>query len=213
MLLSLAVKGLLLSLYLTATLWIFALFINSSFPLNGIAIVGLILSAYCMSEIHVQNRQAALHATLWQWRTSWVGIMLIALSLSLMLSVLYRLSIQLPAIPTRLRGFVIISVLIGCCEELVFRGFVQGAAHPWNAKAAIALGALSHAGYKALLFVLPQQLIDTPVQNLFAVTFVAGLALGYTRYRSGSLWPCILGHAFFDVWVYGEQSSAPWWVW
>ncbi len=213
MLLSLPMKGLILSLYLTATLWIFALFINSTFPLNGVAIVGLILSAYWMSVIQLNNQQAALNATLWQWRRSWVGMMLIALSLSLILSILYRLSIQLPEIPTHLSGFVIISVLIGCCEELVFRGFVQGAVNQWNAKAAIALGALSHAGYKALLFVLPEQRIDTPIQNLFAFTFIVGLALGYTRYRSGSLWPCLVGHAFFDVWVYGEQSSAPWWVW
>lgn len=213
MVLNLPVKALLRSLYLTVALWVFALFINSSFPLKVIAIVALLLSTYCMGVIHTQNQKASLHVTLWQWSKSLTGMILISLSLSLLLSMWYRMTIHMPAIPSRLGGFVFISVLIGCCEEVVFRGFVQGAANQWNEKAAITLGALSHAGYKALLFVLPEQPIDTPILKLFAITFLVGLALGYTRYRSGSLWPSVLAHGFFDFWVYAELSSAPWWVW
>jgi len=119
----------------------------------------------------------------------------------------------LPVIPSEIGVFVIIAVLIGFVEEVVFRGFVQGGAQEWNQKGAILLSSFSHAGYKAFLFVFPQQQIDNSVLELFGYTFLAGLFLGFSRLVSGSMWPAILAHCFFDFWVYMEQSSAPWWVW
>jgi membrane protease YdiL (CAAX protease family) len=208
-----SLKALHHALWLTIGLWIFSLFINSAFPLKGISIAGLLFSSYWMNNIHHQNQKACFHPELWTWRKSLFFVTLTSLAISLLTSIRYRISIDMPIIPGRIEAFALISILIGCFEELVFRGFVQGEASRWNARGAIIVGATSHAGYKALLFALSEQAIDISPQRLFVATFLAGLGIGFTRYRSGSLWPAILAHCFFDFWVYAEQSSAPWWVW
>lgn len=206
-------RALSLSLLLTGSLWIFALFIQASFPLRWIALPALVLSALFVNIILRLNPQVYLGQALWKWKRSLLGVTLLSVALSILLSVTYRLSIEMFWAPTRLGPFVIIAILIGCCEEIIFRGFVQGEANRWNKEGAIVLGSLSHAGYKSLLFILPAQLIDMSTLHLFVLTFLAGLALGYTRYQSGSLWPSLLAHGLFDFWVYAELSSAPWWVW
>ena len=211
--LDLRAQALLRSLLLTTSLWIFALFIQCSFPLKGLAILGLLLSAYWISAVLRQNPDVYLSKSLWAWRTSLWPAMLLSLSAALLLAMGYRLSAGMSWIPSHVGPFAAVSVLIGSCEEIIFRGFLQGQAERWHPKGALVLSAASHAGYKSMLFVLSLQPIDMSIQNLFMWTFVAGLALGFTRYRTGSLLPCIIAHGFFDFWVYGELSAAPWWVW
>lgn len=208
-----AAQALVLSLLLSGLLWVFALFVHVPFPMKWLAIAGLVLSAVCLSAILRRNPGVYLGLSLWQWRSSlWLPVIL-SLLMAFLLAVVYRSSIALPWLPARVGIFVIISMMIGCCEEIIFRGFVQGEAGRWNKEGAVILGSLSHAGYKSLLFVLPGQMIDMSIQRLFALTFLAGLALGLARYRSGSLWPCLLAHGFFDFLVYAELREAPWWVW
>ncbi len=206
-------QALILSLLLTFFLWTFALFIHTPFPAKGLAAASLLLSAFCISTVLKRNPEVYLGLSLWQWRRSLWLVVFLSLVASLVLAAYYRSSIQLPWHPTRFGGFVMISIMIGCCEEIIFRGFVQGEAGRWNKEAAVVLGSLSHAGYKSFLFVLPAQLIDMSLQRLFVLTFVVGLVLGFARYRSGSLLPCLLAHGFFDLWVYAEVTEAPWWVW
>jgi membrane protease YdiL (CAAX protease family) len=211
--LSPSAKALVLSLLLTGSLWLFALFIQTNFPLRGVALIGLLLSAYLVKTILLQNPEVYLGQALWQWRRASYVVIILSLVAALLLSIYYRTSIQMPWFPAHLGPFVLVSVLIGCSEEIIFRGFVQGEASRWHKEGAVVFGALSHAGYKSLLFVLPVQLIDMSIQHLFLMTFLAGLVLGFTRYRSGSIWPSLLAHGLFDFWVYAELSTAPWWVW
>jgi len=200
------------SLALTGTLWFFSLFINFDFPIKTIALFALVIAGFWMNSIHRDNPRSVFSSALWRFKKS-LNWILFATILSLIISIYSRIEDGLPAIPSKIGGFVIIAVLIGLVEEVVFRGFVQGGAQQWNLTGAIVLASASHAGYKALLFVFPLQNLNNSSLELFGYTFLAGLILGYSRHITGSLWPAIFAHCFFDFWLYMEQSSAPWWVW
>lgn len=103
------------------------------------------------------------------------------------------------------------AVLVGVTEELLFRGYFFGRLSRWqSATAAIVVSALLHTSYKVAIFIPNNQVGD--LFFLGSVTFCAGLILGYWRKASASIWPCIVFHALFDLWVYGDRST-PWWVW
>jgi membrane protease YdiL (CAAX protease family) len=210
---SLKEKALINAISLTFALWIFALFVHSTFPIKSLSIIGLLLSSYFVGIIFLQNHESSFTASTWQWRNSLVITISLSLFASLVLSMLYRNSLDLPIIPLYVEIYAILFVIIGFAEEIVFRGIVQGASSQWNGVGSIIIGSGSHAGYKSLLFVLADQPIDSTIPTLFLVTFIAGLFLGFTRYKTNSLWPCLLAHGLFDLWVYAEQSTAPWWVW
>jgi membrane protease YdiL (CAAX protease family) len=200
------------SLALTGTLWFFSLLINFDFPIKIIALFALVLAGFWMNSIHIDFSGSVFSPSLWRFKKS-LNWILVATILSLVLSIYLRIEDGLPAIPSKIGEFVIVAVLIGFVEEVVFRGFVQGGAQQWNQTGAIILASVSHAGYKGLLFVFPLQHLNSSALELFGYTFLAGLVLGYSRRITGSLWPAILAHCFFDFWLYMEQSSAPWWVW
>jgi len=200
------------SLVLTVALWFFSLLINFDFPIKAIALFALVLAGFWMNAIHRDIPGSVFSHSLWRFMKSINWILLVTI-LSFILAVYSRIEDGLPAIPTKIGGFVIVAVLIGFVEEVVFRGFVQGGAQQWNQKGSIVLASVSHAGYKGLLFVFPLQHLNNSALELFGYTFLAGLILGYSRYITGSLWPAIIAHCVFDFWLYMEQSSAPWWVW
>lgn len=200
------------SLALTGALWFFSLFINFDFPIKTIALFALVMAGFWMHSIYRDIPGSVFSPFLWRFKKSFNWI-LIVIILSFMLAIYSRIADGLPAIPSKIGAFVIVAVLIGFIEEVVFRGFVQGGAQQWNRGGAIVLASASHAGYKALLFVFPLQHLNNSALELFGYTFLAGLVLGYSRHVTGSLWPAILAHCFFDFWLYMEQSSAPWWVW
>ena len=200
------------SLALTVALWLFSLFLHFDFPVKIVSLCALVGAAFWINAIQREFPEAVFSPSLWNFKRSINGI-LIGIGISLVLSTYSRIEDGLPAIPSTVGVFVIVAVLIGFVEEVVFRGFVQGAAQQWNTTAAIVLASISHAGYKGLLFVFPLQQLNNSPFALFGYTFLAGLVLGYSRKVTGSLWPAIFAHCFFDLWVYMEQSSAPWWVW
>ncbi|HEY5689414.1 MAG TPA: CPBP family intramembrane glutamic endopeptidase [Yeosuana sp.] len=200
------------SLALTGALWFFSLFINFDFPLKTIVLFSLVLAGFWIYTIHRDIPESVFSPSLWRFKKS-LNWILVPVILSLALAIYSRIEDGLSAVPSKIGGFVIVAVLIGFVEEVVFRGFVQGGAQQWNQKGAIILASVSHAGYKALLFVFPLQHLNNSALELFGYTFLAGLILGYSRHITGSLWPAIIAHCFFDFWLYMEQSSAPWWVW
>jgi membrane protease YdiL (CAAX protease family) len=55
--------------------------------------------------------------------------------------------------------------------------------------------------------------VELNIGFLAAGTFAVGLILGVFKERSGSVWPPVTAHVLFDIVVYGEYGSAPWWVW
>lgn len=112
--------------------------------------------------------------------------------------------------PQGLRSFAVVAMLIGLTEELVFRGFVFGRLQDaWSPVAAVGFSTLAHTLYKVAIF-LPFAAIDPRV--LGGLTFAVGLILGGSRLATRSIWPCVVFHVLFDLWVYGD-GPVPWWVW
>lgn len=208
-----AISGVYRAVYLSIFLCLFSLWIQEASPLKWLGFSSLMIAAYWMGIIQLHHPKAVFDASLWQLKRSRIWVLAVSVLIAMLVAIYSRWEDGLPIIPTGIGPFVIIAVSIGFVEELVFRGFIQGAVGYWNAKWAILISALAHAGYKACLFILPEQVIYNTPFELFIYTALAGLLFGFSRYLSGSLWPCIAAHCLFDLWVYMEQHTAPWWVW
>jgi membrane protease YdiL (CAAX protease family) len=123
---------------------------------------------------------------------------------------IYRRNLPYTPWPTGLNSFAGIAILIGACEELIFRGFIYTKI-PVRNFALKALGSsFIHASYKGALFA---SFADTRPGWLFLITLITGFLLGLMRNYSKSIIPCIIFHCLFDVMVYGDMTSTPWWVW
>ncbi|MCF1751049.1 CPBP family intramembrane glutamic endopeptidase [Mariniradius sediminis] len=194
-------------------LWIFALTSPLAFPGKILSIISLVGAAFLIGNLQLTIREGTFHPSLWVWRKHLGWYILGTVLMSLFLSTFARHTSGLALIPVQIGQFVYVAVLIGIIEEIVFRGYVQGATAALNSKFAVTFAALGHSGYKAFLFVNQEQSIDISLTLLFGVTFAVGILLGLSRYLSGSLWPAVIAHAFFDFWLYGDLDIAPWWVW
>ena len=100
--------------------------------------------------------------------------------------------------------------MIGVSEEVIFRGYVLGRMHKvFNSLHSVVIVAVLHSAYKVAIF-WPFAAVD--LVYLGMMTFIVGLGLGYSRIHSGSLWPALVFHATFDIFVYGDRVT-PWWIW
>ena len=194
-------------------LMVFSYFVHHPFPLSLISFAALLFSAIMISrnisslsdlkKIGVANKPFRI-----------VLLYLLAgVMAGVILSLIYRSHLDLHLFPSAFQLFTITAALIGITEELVFRGFLQGFVKPVNGMFSIFFSTLSHTGYKVCLFLSPFIAAKTDPGFLALWTFIAGMVLGSLRHLSGSLWPPVLAHIVFDVWVYGECTGAPWWVW
>jgi membrane protease YdiL (CAAX protease family) len=176
----------------------------------------------------------------------------LAVGLAILAAVAYRWQLGEKYFPTSLHWFAIAAMAIGATEELLWRGWMQGAltetfgsvpllrrrsapcgsVHGTACKQAVAHDdknfgsasvaavlavAGSHAAYKTALFVFPPDGIarQSPGALLFiaSVTFGFGAVLGLMRVRQGTIAAPMAFHVLFDLLVYGQYASAPWWVW
>lgn len=194
-------------------LWAFALLYRGSYPMQVIATVCLVVTAILIVWTLLSNEKVLLQKSIWQWQTASGKVFAYSIIISVFLALWYRYSEHMPIIPASAEWFVVLSILIGATEEIIFRGVVQGEASRWHEQGAIYLSALAFAGYKSLLFVLPSAENQTNILNIFILTFLAGILLGYARKNSGSILPCLIAHGIFDLLVYMETANPPWWVW
>ena len=201
------------ALAISITLCIFAVLYRGTKTMQLFAAVILLTTAVLMVMILLSDNADILQKKTWQWPSGSRKVLLLSIILSVVLSVWYRLSEQMAPLPVSIEWFVILSIMIGATEELIFRGVVQGEASRWNMTGAVYLSALAFAGYKSLLFVLPSAENQTNIFKLFIITFLAGILLGYARKNSGSILPCLIAHGIFDLLVYVETPKPPWWVW
>ena len=139
--------------------------------------------------------------------------LIIGIAMGIMLVVIYRWHLEFRLFPASLHLFVITAALIGSVEELVFRGFLQEYVRNINGPFSILFSTLSHTGYKCCLFLSPAVTSDVNVGFLALWTFLAGILFGTVRHLTGSLLPSLSAHALFDILVYAEFVTAPWWVW
>ena len=83
--------------------------------------------------------------------------------------------------------------------------------------AAVLAAAGAHAAYKTTLFVFPPDGIARQSSGallfLAGATFGFGAILGLIRLRQGTIAAPVAFHVLFDLLVYGQYATAPWWVW
>lgn len=194
-------------------LMVFSFFIHYEFPLCLISFAVLILPAYIigknlksLSDLKRITGESGAHKIILLY--CFFGIFLGTLS-----AIFYRWHLGISIFPKYLNSFVLVAALIGCTEELVFRGFIQDYVKSINAPFSILFSTISHTGYKCCLFLSPVTATDFNIGFLALWTFIAGILFGTIRHISKSILPTLIAHALFDILVYSEFTSAPWWVW
>ncbi|HBE42066.1 MAG TPA: hypothetical protein DDW27_12830 [Bacteroidales bacterium] len=197
----------------TLGLMIFAFFIHYKFPVRLISFVALFLSGFIISK-NLKSASELRYIT--GESVSARNLMVLIATgvlMGIVLSVWYRRHLDIGLFPKSIHFFAFTAALIGSVEELVFRGFLQEYTKKISGSFSVLFSASAHTGYKCCLFLSPFSEVNIDIGFLAFFTFIFGIVFGTVRYLSGSLWPALTAHALFDILVYAEISSAPWWVW
>jgi membrane protease YdiL (CAAX protease family) len=194
-------------------LMVFSFFIQYKFPVKLFSFAALLMSAFIISRNF--RSIADLKMIIGENISFNITLLLtiIGIVLGIALAVRYRKSLDISSFPAVIHLFVIPAALIGCMEELVFRGFIQGYVKSINGPFSILFGTLSHTGYKCCLFLAPVVTADIDIGYLAFYTFIVGIISGTIKQLSKSLVPSLSAHALFDILVYAECVTAPWWIW
>ncbi|WP_423128866.1 CPBP family glutamic-type intramembrane protease [Gaoshiqia sp. Z1-71] len=191
---------------------LFPLFIHRPFPYTMISVAGLALPARILaggiksgSELSGIIRLRRPHKPFIS-----LGAGMVA---GVTLAGYYRHFLGITLFPESLTWFALLAALIGGSEEFIFRGIIQGYFSKISLSFAVVFAAFAHSGYKTFLFTTLPEASGSGLFYLFAITFGVGLLAGVLKEFSGSIVPPILGHVVFDILVYGQSASAPWWVW
>jgi membrane protease YdiL (CAAX protease family) len=192
---------------------LFAFFIQYEFPVKLVSIVSLLLPAYLISKnVNSLNDLTRITGEIPPLKLS-ILYSVIGILGGITLAVMYRWHLDAPPIPQSIQWFAAIAALIGCMEELVFRGYIQDSVKSYGPAVSVTISTLAHTAYKCSLFLSPIALMKTNIGFLAFWTIIAGLIYGTIRHYSKSIIPSLVGHALFDIWVYAEFVNAPWWVW
>lgn len=192
-------------------LWVFGLFISFNYPLKLLGFAGIATSVFLIGrQIDTWNK-LLLNFNVTGGNRS-IKYISIALFVGAALAILNNWSIHTSLVPDSLFFFALVAASIGSTEELIFRGFIQGKARQISPIFAIVFASFSHSIYKVSLFIYPHPDYDYPIIFLFLLTFVVGLLAGWVTEKSKSILPALLGHALFDILVYGGLKEAPFWV-
>jgi membrane protease YdiL (CAAX protease family) len=208
-----SISSILLSTLIGAAMVTGAIFLHD--PDAGFLLMnGCFLFAAFLSGFGIERHPPLLLSRqLWTLRHQHRQILWISLAVAAVLGFVNRRAEGMPLLPEGLEWFVLLSMMIGATEELVFRGIIQGEAARWNATGAVFLAAFLFAVYKSALFLNPAGFLIANPRNIFFFTLPASLLLGFARKSTGSLWPPILAHMLFDLIVYADSVRPPWWVW
>lgn len=143
----------------------------------------------------------------------WLYCLPVSIGLGLGFGIFYRVYQAKPYFPDGLALFGIVALCIGICEELLYRGVMLGWLDIFPPAAASLCAAAAHGLYKISLFILTGPGGGTDLVRLGLFTAGLGFLIGIIRIRSGSVWFPVMTHGIFDLLVYGDCQSAPWWVW
>lgn len=191
----------------------FSYFIHHKFPLQLFSFAALLLSAYIIARN--LRSPSDLKKLLWESAPDRFTMIYLVLGAAtgLSLSLFYRSHLDTSLLPKSIHSFAFIAALIGCMEELVFRGYLQQSVRSINGSFSIFFSTLSHTAYKCCLFLSPAIETNIDIGLLALWTFGAGLIFGTIRHLSKSILPSLSAHVIFDILVYAEFVNAPWWVW
>lgn len=194
-------------------LMVFSFFIHFPFPIRLLSFAALLIAAFIISKnIHSFSDIKKITG---EGAATGVGLLycIAGIAGGILFAIMYRWHMDISFFPKSLHGFVFVAALIGCTEELVFRGFIQEQTRPINAPFSVFFSTLSHTGYKCCLFLSPAIGANIDIGYLALWTFSAGIVFGTLRHFSKSVLPSLIAHALFDILVYAEFVNAPWWVW
>jgi len=191
----------------------FSYFIHYKFPVRLFSYAGLLLSAFIIAR-NLRSLNDLKKSFGESASARFIVIYLVTgAATGLSLSLFYRWHLDISLFPKSIHSFTFIAALIGCMEELVFRGYLQESVRSINGSFSIFFSTLSHTAYKCCLFLSPVIERDIDIGLLALWTFGAGLIFGTIRHLSKSLLPSLSAHIIFDILVYAEFVNAPWWVW
>lgn len=190
---------------------LFAYCINGNLYFRSIAFIFLFIIAlvvYRNTSVIITARDVR---SVFTYRN--IFLYTLSVELGIIGALYYRYSYHMFLIPATIHYFALIAIGIAITEELLFRGFLQSQLERLNVTTAILFAALSHAVYKATIFLSPFAVQKINVPSLFIQSFIAYIILGYLKHYAKSVIPAIIVHVTFDIIVYAEITKAPWWVW
>jgi len=192
---------------------IFAYFIHHELPMQMVSFTALLFSAFIISRYlrSAVNFKRILGNISLSRRT--IIIAFAGVIIGLVDAIIYRYNAGMTIFPKSLHRFALVAPFIGIMEELVFRGYIQESATKINGLFSIIFSTISHTAYKCCLFLSPYVDIKMDIDFLIIGGLLGSLLFGTLRYYTKSIIPSSLGHGLFDLWVYGEFITAPWWVW
>ena len=194
-------------------LMIFSFFIHSELPFRVLAIAALFLPAWFFSRNLQSLSDLRRIVYVPDSLTITVLYCLAGILPGLLFAMLYRWHLGIRLFPESFHLLVLVAALIGCTEELVFRGFIQDQVKNINAPFSILFSTISHTAYKCCLFLSPMLTAEIDIGFLALWTLIGGILLGTVKHISKSILPPMIAHALFDLLVYAGFINPPWWVW
>ena len=191
-------------------MWLFASCVHTSFLL---AILGLAVTSVTIVLYTADLHELLGMTGLLQYRKTLAFYALAGLFLGLLLAWLYKRVAGLPLVQGLLTLSALVAPAIGMTEEIVFRGFIQGAAGKKSALLGITIAAASHSVYKLLVIASFPVSLNINLYYLVGFTFAGGLLFGWLRWKAINIIPAMLAHAIFDILIYGHLHALPVWVW
>jgi len=194
-------------------LMLFAFFIHFKLPLQLLAFVALVLPARLFSRKLQSLSDLKSIAQIPDSAKITVLYFVAGILPGIMFAILYRWHLGTGVFPGSFHLIVLVAALIGCTEELVFRGFIQDQVNSLNAPLSILFSSISHTAYKCCLFLSPMVIPGIDIAYLAFWTLFGGIILGTIKHVTKSILPPMMAHALFDILVYAEFVNYPWWVW
>jgi uncharacterized protein len=167
-----------------------------SFAAGSILIYAILVGVTLAIGRSYRGTLAALGLRSFSWSWVWraVGLIILVLALGAVLEPLLHASEKQGFAPDTWRpdragafalNAVVASTVVPFAEELFFRGLGVRALLPLGSAAAVVLSALAFGLGHGLLVALP-------------VLVPFGLALGWVRWRSDSVWPGVIAHGSYN---------------
>ncbi len=139
--------------------------------------------------------------------------MIISLLFGILIGIIYRKYQYNSVLPGKLTIIALLAALTGSMEEMIFRGFIQGHTRQISILFSVVFATLAHTAYKCSFFMSHQSLYETDIIFLMKWTIFGGMIFGIIREYSNNIIPPLVGHAIFDIIVYGDYLHSPWWIW
>jgi membrane protease YdiL (CAAX protease family) len=194
-------------------LMVFSFFIRSEFPFRLVAVAALFLPAWIFSQnLQLLSDLGKIFPASEPVRSTVLFCFAGTFS-GIGMAIFYRRHLGISFFPYSFHLFVIVAALIGCTEEIVFRGFLQDQVKSINGPFSILFSTISHTAYKCCLFLSPMVTGGIDIRFLAVWTFSGGILLGTIKHFSKSILPPIIAHMLFDIMVYAGFVNPPWWVW